>query len=320
MSFSVITKNELAKIFGQSSCCRLAELAALVKIGGSVQLAGRSRMALNVNTENAAVARKVFLLSKGLYSFRTEIMVQRKPRLQKNNVYLIRIPAQPGIKKVMADLGLVDEAGRLVIGDRFKDGLVRKECCRRAYLRGSFLGGGSVNDPGGAYHLEIIAGSEKHALHIRRLMRKFRLVAGIGLRKNRYVVYLKEGGQIVELLNIMGAHSALLKFENTRIYKDMRNQVNRLVNCETANLNKMVNASVRQLENINLIKELIGIKNLPGTVREVVELRLKHPDASLRELGQLMSPPVGKSGVNHRMRKLEEIADKLRKVNQISTG
>jgi len=297
---------------GQSSCCRLAELAALVKMGGSIQIKGRNRLALNVGTENVAVARKIFLLGKSLYGLRSEVLIQRKPRLQKNNVYLVRVPSQSGVKKIMADLGIIDETGRLHLSDQLKEDLVRKDCCRRAYLRGSFLGGGSVNDPAGTYHLEVVAGGEKHARFIGRLMRKFHLAPGISRRKNRYVVYLKESEQIVALLNITGAHSALLKFENARVCKDIRNHVNRLVNCETANLNKTVNAAVRQLENINLVKEKIGLNNLPGAVREVSELRLQYPDVNLRELGQLMFPPVGKSGINYRFRKLEEIAEKLR--------
>jgi hypothetical protein len=312
LSFSEVTKNELARVVGPSSCCRLAELAALVKMGGSIQIRGKNRLALNVGTENVAVARKIFLLGKSLYGLRSEVLIQRKPRLQKNNVYLVCVPSQSGVKKIMADLGIIDETGRLHVSDKLKEDLVRKDCCRRAYLRGSFLGGGSVNDPAGTYHLEVVAGSEKHARFIGRLMRKFHLAPGISRRKKRYVVYLKESEQIVALLNITGAHSALLKFENARVCKDVRNHVNRLVNCETANLNKTVNAAVRQLENINLVKETIGLKNLPETIREVSELRLQYPDVNLRELGQLMFPPVGKSGINYRFRKLEEIAEKLR--------
>ncbi|OPZ73936.1 MAG: Sporulation transcription regulator WhiA [Firmicutes bacterium ADurb.Bin456] len=223
----------------------------------------------------------------------------------------MRIPSQPGLGEILRRLGMLDAAGRLsnaAVGDR----LVSRECCRRAYLRGVFLGGGSVNSPEGNYHLEIITDNETFALFIEKLMQKMRLSARISRRKNWFVVYLKESEQIIDFLNLVGAHSALLNFENARIYKDMRNQVNRLVNCETANLNKTVNAAVRHLENIELISDTIGLGQIPASLREVAELRVKYPDASLKELGELIQPRLGKSGVNHRLRKIEEIADQIR--------
>ena len=177
-------------------------------------------------------------------------------------------------------------------------------------MRGAFLGGGSVNNPEGTYHFEIITNNEDHARDIIKFMRKFRLEAKINARKNWFVIYLKESEQIVSCLNVMGAHNALLDFENKRIYKGMRNQVNRLVNCETANLNKTVNASVQQLESIMRIKSAVGLDKLPPALQQVAEARINNPDASLRELGDLLDPKLGKSGVNHRLRKIEEFAEK----------
>jgi len=310
LSFSAVTKNELARVMGDRPCCRLAELSALIKTGGSIQISGRRRIGLNVITENAAVARKIFSLVKNLFGLQTEVLVRRKARLRKNNVYLVRILPQPGIGEILDRLGVVAAAGSLE--DALPQEIVRRECCRRAYLRGVFLGSGSVSSPDGTYHLEVITENRKFAGFIGRLIRKFHVNAKISRRKYRYVVYLKESEQIVSFLNIIGAHSALLNFENVRIYKDMRNQVNRLVNCETANLNKTVDASLRQIENINLIRRTLGLEYLPGTLREISELRVKHPDASLRELGNMVRPPLGKSGVNHRLRKIGEIADKIR--------
>ena len=173
------------------------------------------------------------------------------------------------------------------------------------------MGGGSVNDPGGTYHLEVITGNERQAADICRLMEGFGLEARVSNRKKWLVVYLKESDQIVKCLNLMGAHSALLEFENARVVKDMRNRVNRLVNCETANLNKTVNASLRQTENILFIARNLGMDKLPPSLREVAELRLSFPDASLKELGEMATPPLGRSGVNHRLRKLDKIAEKL---------
>lgn len=311
MSFSAVTKNELARVSVQRPCCRLAELAALVKMDGSIRISSSRRISLGIITENAAVARKIFSLIKTLFGLQTEVLVQRKTQLKKNNVYWVRIPSQPGLGEILRRLGMLDAAGRLS-NEAVRDELVRRECCRRAYLRGVFLGGGSVNSPEGNYHLEIITDNETFARFIEKLMQKMRLSARISRRKNWFVVYLKESEQIIDFLNLVGAHSALLNFENARIFKDMRNQVNRLVNCETANLNKTVNAAVRHLENIELISDTVGLGQIPESLREVAELRVKYPDASLKELGELIQPRLGKSGVNHRLRKIEEIADQIR--------
>lgn len=267
-------------------------------------------MSLNITTENAAVARKIFSMVKGLFNLRTEVLVQRKTRLRKNNIYLVRIPPQQQLAVVLRQVGMLDQQDRLK--DTVREDLFAKGCCRRAYLRGVFLGGGSVNNPEGTYHLEVTTGNEKHAGSICRLMQKFRLRAKISERKNWQVIYLKGSEQIVRFLNIIGAHSALLSFENARIYKDVRNRVNRLVNCETANLNKTINASVRQIENIRLVRDTIGFDHISTSLREAAELRVKYPDASLKELGDYMQPRLGKSGMSHRLRKIDEIAEKIR--------
>ncbi|BAF60908.1 MAG: DNA-binding protein WhiA [Pelotomaculum sp.] len=310
MSFSAVTKNELARVAGQRPCCRLAELSALIKMDGSLQISARQQVSINIITENAAIARKIFTLIKDLFGINIEVLVKRKTRLRKNNVYLVRIPPQQGMGEILNRLGMVDGAGRLE--GAVRPDLLRRECCRRAFLRGVFLGGGSVNSPEGTYHLEVITGSESFARYICKLMGRFRLAARVSRRKKWHVVYLKESDQIVEFLNIIGAHSALLNFENARIYKDVRNQVNRLVNCETANLNKTVDAAVRQLENIYLIRDTVGLAQMPEPLREIAELRIKYPDASLKELGDMIQPRLTKSGVNHRLRKIGEIAEKIR--------
>lgn len=278
---------------------------------GSIQISGARQISLNIVTENIAVARKIFSMIRKLFGLHTEVRVQRNNRLRKNNVYMVHLPPQPGLGGILRRLGMVDSAGRL--NGKVRENLVRRDCCRRSYLRGVFLGGGSVNNPEGNYHLEIITEQEYFASFVARLMDKYQLNARVSRRKNCFVVYLKESEQISAFLNVIGAHSALLNFENARIYKDVRNQVNRLVNCETANLNKTVNAAVRQLENIELIKNTLGLEKLPDTLREMAELRLKYTEASLKELGSMFQPPLGKSGVNHRLRKLEEIAEKIRK-------
>ncbi|MEL7564816.1 MAG: DNA-binding protein WhiA [Dehalobacterium sp.] len=314
MSFSVKTKNELAHIIPHKRCCQLAEFVALMRMDGTIQISAYQRVSLSVITENAAVARKIFKLAKELFHIQTEILVHKKSRLKKNNVYSIRIPPQPQVGQVLYILGFVDKNNNWLADfrDSFPHELVKNSCCKRAYLRGAFLGGGSVNNPEGTYHLEIITNNKAHAEAIAGLMHDYSLSAKISGRKNWFVVYLKESEQIVNCLNIIGAHQALLDFENTRIMKEMRNQVNRLVNCETANLNKTVDAAVRQIEAINLIESCMGLNKLSPALRQVAELRINYPDASLKELGEAASPPIGKSGISHRMRKLEIIADKLK--------
>ncbi|ATW28626.1 DNA-binding protein WhiA [Candidatus Formimonas warabiya] len=313
VSFSVKTKDELAHIISYKRCCQLAEFVALIRMDGTIQISSYQKVSISVITENAAVARKIFKLAKELFDIQTEILVHRKSRLKKNNVYSIRIPPQPQVGQVLHILGLTDQNNHWIpdFRDTFPRSLVKNQCCKRAYLRGAFLGGGSVNNPEGTYHLEIITNDSAHAEAIAALLQDFDLTAKISRRKNWYVVYLKESEQIVNCLNIMGAHHALLDFENTRIMKDMRNQVNRLVNCETANLNKTVNAAVRQIESIKIIQSVMGLDKLPTALRQVAELRLAYPDISLKELGEAATPRLGKSGISHRMRKLEMIAEKI---------
>ena len=189
---------------------------------------------------------------------------------------------------------------------------VQPVCCKRAYIRGAFLAAGSVSNPSKSYHFEIVCGTEDRARHLQEIMNSFGLDAKIVKRKKNYVIYLKEGSQIVDVLNIMEAHVALMELENVRIFKEMRNSVNRKVNCETANINKTVSAAVKQVKDIEYIRDTIGLDKLPEGLKDVALTRLAYPEATLKELGNLLETPVGKSGVNHRLRKLSEVADKLR--------
>ncbi|NLB20548.1 MAG: DNA-binding protein WhiA, partial [Clostridium sp.] len=191
--------------------------------------------------------------------------------------------------------------------------LIHDDGLKKAFIKGAFLGSGSVSNPEKAYHLEFVVNSLELAEELRDLINTFGLTAKVIARKNTFIVYLKEGEQIVDILSIIGAFNSLFEFENVRIVKDMRNNVNRLVNCETANLSKTVNAAVRQVESIRLIERELGLQRLPKPLREMAEIRLEYPDESLKELGEILEPKVGKSGVNHRLRKIEKIADELRK-------
>jgi DNA-binding protein WhiA len=310
LTFSSRTKNDLARVIPRNRCCQLAELIALVRLDGIIILDQNKRITLHLHMENAAVARKAVKLLKVLFNLPLSVSVQRKKRLKKNNVYLIRVPAGDSYQEFYNMMGIRMLNNKVVID--WPAVSQNNGCCSRAYLRGAFLGGGSISDPGGTYHLELITKDHTHAQVIYSMMQKLGLEPKLGRRKNWFVIYLKDSDQIVSFLSLVGAHRALLDFENTRIMKDMRNQVNRLVNCETANLNKTVNAGVRQEENIRFLISKIGYEKLPLKLREVARLRLEYPEASLRELGELLSPPLTKSAVNHRLRRLEKMAEELR--------
>ncbi|PKM90366.1 MAG: DNA-binding protein WhiA [Firmicutes bacterium HGW-Firmicutes-12] len=311
MSFSTQTKDELARIIPTRPCCQLAELAALVRMDGTITINPEQKIGLCVKTENAGVARKIFRLAKQIFDFNVEIKVQKRKRLKKTNIYSINFVHRSEMSSYLKILGILNEDG--TISHSIKKSMYKTQCCRRSYLRGAFLGAGSVNRPEGNYHLEIITNSLEYSRSLAGVMNKFsEIQAKVGSRKKMHFVYLKESDQIVAFLNIIGAHQALLSFENIRIVKGMRNQVNRLVNCETANLNKTVNASLKQVENIRLIDDTLGLDKLPVRLQDIARLRLENPEVSLKELGELMEPPIGKSGVNHRMRRIEEISEDLK--------
>ncbi|MCM3631394.1 DNA-binding protein WhiA [Paenibacillus glycanilyticus] len=307
MSFAAQTKKELTMIEADT-CCERAELSALIRMNGSVSVSSR-KVVLDISTENAAIARRIYSLVKKHFAVHTELLVRKKMRLKKNNVYIVRIPTK--VQEILSELRIVSEGFVFNLG--IDKEIIKKSCCKRSYLRGAFLAGGSVNNPeGSSYHLEISSMYEEHCEALVELANKFDLNARCIERKKGFVFYIKEGEKIIELLNIIGAHQALFKFEDVRIMRDMRNSVNRIVNCETANLNKTIGAAVRQIDNIRLLQKEIGLNNLPDKLREVAEIRLQHPDMNLKEVGEMLKGTVSKSGVNHRLRKIDELAEKIR--------
>lgn len=307
MSFAAQTKKELTLIEADG-CCERAELSALIRMNGSVSVSSR-KVVLDISTENAAIARRIYSLLKKHFEVHVELLVRKKMRLKKNNVYIVRIPA--GVQEILSELKIVSEG--FMFNQGIDKDIIRKPCCKRSYLRGAFLAGGSVNNPeGSSYHLEISSMYEEHCEAIVDLANKFDLNARCIERKKGFVFYIKEGEKIIEFLNIIGAHQALFKFEDVRIMRDMRNSVNRIVNCETANLNKTIGAAVRQIENIKLLQREVGLDSLPEKLREVAVIRLQHPDMNLTEVGEMLGGKVSKSGVNHRLRKIDELAEKIR--------
>lgn len=316
MSFSSTTKNEIARIPIVDHCCKLGELAAIVRMSGTIQVQDMGRFNLKLTTENAAIARRIFTMLREIYDGDIEVVVRRNRQLKKNNNYLILVKDSHISKKILVDIGFIDEDKNNIFHPNYtmKTKLIEKRCCKRAYIRGSFLGGGSISNPEKTYHLEFVTNNKEHSEDLSNIINTFGLNSKIVVRKDNYVVYLKEGEQIVDILNIVGAHQALLKLEDIRVLKDVRNNINRIVNCETANLSKTINASMRQIEHIETIRNHMGIHKLPKNLRQVAEARLNNTDASLKEIGEMLDPPVGKSGVNHRFRKIEEIAKDLKGV------
>ncbi|MCO7176473.1 DNA-binding protein WhiA [Sporolactobacillus kofuensis] len=307
MSFAAETKRELT-LLEVDDCCARAELAALTRMNGFISIRNK-RIELDIATENAAISRRIFRLIKQAYHYQVEILVRKKMRLKKNNVYIVRL--KETARPFLENLKIIDDNGQFT--REIAQDLIRKDCCKRAYLRGSFLAGGSLNHPESSYHLEIFSNYEEHTYSLAKLMNTFNLNVKILPRKNGYILYMKEGEKITDFLSIIGANKALFYFEDIRIVKDMRNSVNRLVNCETANLNKTVSAAMRQMENIRLIEKSIGLEELPEKLREIAEIRLKNPDITLKELGEMVSgEPISKSGINHRFRKIDAIANRIR--------
>ncbi len=312
MSFSGEVKQELARLIPEARHCQIAELSAILSICARVIISETDEYSLKIRTENIAVARKCFTLIKKTFNMDTDISILRNVS-KKSTVYEVHVSNHEASIQILQATKILDERGEIREElSLVRNILVQQPCCRRAFIRGVFLASGSMSDPKKSYHFEIVCATKEKGEQVEAIINSFDMDAKIVLRKNHYVVYLKEGAQIVDILNIMEAHVALMELENVRILKDMRNTVNRKVNCETANINKTVSASMKQVNDILYIQETIGLEELSEGLREVAELRLLYQELPLKELGELLEVPVGKSGVNHRLRKLGTIAEELR--------
>ena len=300
MSFSNDVKNELSRLETNEVCCDKAELLGVLRMSGAIVIRGMN-IGIHFSTENAALARRVLQILKNNYQVQTEVVITRSRRLKKNNRYQVRVLPAPQVNIAMTELQLLSMESDL------KNPLLTKQCCKRAFLRGAFLGGGSISRPSSDYHLEMVTGNEDFARSIIKVMHTFSMKAKLTDRKNDYIVYLKDGESITNFLRVIGAHNSMMEFEGVRVLKEMRNNVNRRVNCETANLGKVVKAAVRQVNCIKFIDEHMGLSELPEALQETAKLRLKYPEASLNELVEY-SGSIGKSGINHRLKKIQEMA------------
>lgn len=307
-SFSSKVKKEVARHREEARHCRLAEIAAIIRMCGEVS---NQPVSLRIQTENPVVAKAFFVLIRDTFDCQPEMSIRKNRHLSKGRHYILCIDGDKA-KEILYGTKILD-----IKDDSISEGInpliIKSTCCKRAYIRGAFLGGGSVSDPEKNYHFELVNSMEQHCKDLQKVVRYFDLDAKCIKRKKYHVLYLKDGTQIVDMLNIIGAHVALMDLENVRIVKEMRNNVNRIVNCETANLNKTVSAAVNQLNDIYYIESTMGVDHLPPNLEEVARLRMQFEDASLKELGTMLDPVVGKSGVNHRLRKISLIADRIRK-------
>ena len=306
MSFSSEVKEELERHTGSSRHCQLAELAAIIFMTANIEIKDGRAFRLSLQTDNSMVSRKFFTIIRKAFNIRNSI-----PQSGQEIKPVIEDTAL--IEDLLRAIKMMDTEGNIKdINEGINPMVTRNSCCKRAFLRDSFLCVGSISDPNKGYHLEFVCTLESQALYLQSLIESFDIEARIVRRKKYYVLYIKEGAGIVDLLNIMEAPVSLMNLENLRIVKEMRNSINRRVNCEVANITKTVNAATKQIEDITYIKDHYGFNKLQEALRQMAEVRLEHPDATLLELGTYLDPPVGKSGVNHRLRKLSELADKIR--------
>ena len=307
MSYASDVKKELTRLEVHMDNAK-AELMALIRMNGSVSIV-QHHFVLNVQTENPAIARRIYQLLKQFYDVESELLVRRKMKLKKNNLYIVRLKS--GSDYVLNDLDIL--AGFQVKKTVPVD-LLKNDAMVRSYLRGAFLAAGSVNNPETSrYHLEIYSLYEEHNQMICEMINRYHLNARVTERRSGYITYLKEAEKIADFLQLIGATNSMLRFEDIRIVRDMRNSVNRIVNCETANMNKVADAANKQLANIRYIEQTVGLEHLPPKLQAVAVARIANPEVSLKEFGELISGgPISKSGVNHRLRKLNEYAEKLR--------
>lgn len=304
MSFTAEVKDELARVQPECPSCEKATLAALVRIEGTLFVSGPNRYRVEIATDAPAVARLVVRLLHSLYELKTNLTMRRSV-LHKTPNYLIEVPAQPHLAEALRDMGVLSAGGGLEMG--IKESLVAKPCCAAAYLRGAFLGSGFISHPKSDFHFEITVESEPLAEGLVALMARKDISARIMQRRSSYMVYLKSGNAILEFLAFTGAHQAALSMEEERVVKSVRNDVNRMINAEIANQQKASNAAVEQIYAIRMVVEHYGMENLPPALQDFIRLRVLHPEASLKELGERANPPLSKSAVYHRVRRIESM-------------
>jgi DNA-binding protein WhiA len=307
MSFSSDTKNEITHVRAGKPCCGAAVAAGFIRVRGYVFPQGKNGIGVAMTTENPAVARYIKKLLSERFNATASLMVGESGFKKGRHAYELKVAPEKGAGRILAAVGGIP-------GQRGHEGaaderIYNRKCCRRSYLKGLFLGAGTVSEPEKGYDLEISCGDEAFAYAVRRLMNSFTGIhARVRERRGDAVVYLKNAEQIKDMLNIIGAYAQLLKFENAMVLKDVRNRANRINNCDNANLDRALGAANRQISEINRIRASGRMDELPDRLLDMALVRLEHPEASLTELGELVNPPIGKSAVCDRLRKISAFA------------
>jgi len=312
MTFSKDTKDELAHIVPEKNCCVLAEIAGFIRVCGTIKLMGGGKFKVVLTTEHNAVARHYKTLIKAYFDVDSTVEIGRSQAINKGKVYLMSLGPEELSEQILRETGiLMLRGGMNYISDGIYEGLIKTKCCRKAYLRGLFLGTGTMSNPEKGYQFEIVCDSEILAGDVKRLINGFiDIHAKVVVRKGQYVVYIKAASQILDLLAIMGAHTQYFAFEDIRMKKELVNRANRIQNCDQANIDKTVMASEKQISDIRAVTDRGGMDILPKKLREIALLRLENPDASMTEIGAMLDPPLKKAGVNNRFARIAELAKK----------
>ena len=302
MSFSSQVKQELLRVQPEKHCCMLAELSALTQAAGSLRLSGGGKVQVVYETENPALAKRIFLLLKRRMEITPALEFKRHKRLGGRRVSVLTV-SEGDSRRLLIALRMMQEGEGGPVFRGVPRAAMTRRCCRAAFVRAAFLGAGSVSDPDTDYHLEFTSSGSK-AETLLKALEKSGIEAHTVKRRGSDVVYIRRGDDVVSCLALMGAHSALMDMENVRIRRDGRNQANRARNCDEANLKKQLSAGERQRRAIVAYSLGHGLGGLSGDLQEIARIRMLNPDVSLEELGKMLSPPIGKSGANHRLRRL----------------
>lgn len=313
MSFSSETKNELARVEPEKKCDQLAEIAGFLRVSGSLRLTGRGKFTIVIATDNPAIARHYKRLIREYFQIDAKLEVGGAEALKKGHTYMLTISPEDRSESILRETGiLLVREGNNFISDGIYEELIRKKCCKRAYMRGMFMGTGTISDPEKSYHLEFVCESRTLANDLKKMINSFvDLSVKVVQRRNRWVVYMKNSQYISDMLALMGAHAQMLAFENVRVQKSVYNQTTRIMNCDNANTDRTLDASEKQIRAIRILEETGQLSVLTDKLRELAWLRVENPEASLTQLGEMMEPKLGKSGVNNRMKRILSMAEKV---------
>ncbi len=312
MSFSSDAKEELIRQPMEKPCCMLAELSALTQTSGSLGFQGAGRVSVTYQVESAALARRIYTMLKRSLNVSPQLHFVQHARLGGRTSSVLTLEGEDAAALLCAmNMMERDGTGGVMLRHTTPRLPITRQCCRRAFLRGAFLGAGSMTSPEKSYHLELVAGDDRFCQLIERMMEKSGLPGRHATRKGKQVVYLKGAQQIADMLALMGASGAVMELENIRIMHQMRGNINRASNCDDHNDERAAAASDAQVEAIKLIAIHRGLDSLPPALRQMAKLRLENPELSMQALGQLMEPPLGKSGVSHRLGRLQELARQI---------